>query len=553
MTKRISKILLPRPMSVAFARELALLMTGYDEGSAPGKFAITRILDTAWSEAEPVNLVSIYHNIQSGRQPDAGELRSRAKVGPESVSEFRKMLRTLTTLLGGLPNDPAELNIVKELVSQRWMQSIRAIAADHEPVSSQLLSLLATYGVFSAEPDGDLSDEALAEAMTSAAASGLPAHVGGRGGPRIMMLPPGANPLEYIQQMLGIREAQPRAATAQERLPAPAIDPSRPAMHVYRQADVVSLVQRMPATPMPGEGNAQQRRLLETMADNDGLRKLVEVPEGNPLNELYTRFPHFKEVLDAIQPALALAGCGDEGRPVSIPPILLRGEPGTGKTYFAQELARVLGLHFLERDMSVTSEAFVLAGMDSGWKNSKPGIVFDALVNGRTANPLILINEVDKAANKEAHNSPMAPLYSLLEPTSSSHFSDEFVPVSLDASRVIWVLTANDGPIPEPILSRLEVFDIRTPNEEECRVIAQSVWTSICERGMPKGHGFCAELGEPMLDVMGKMSPRVMRKALTRAAGNAALQGRKFLLLEDLESSKKRYETVKRQPIGFTR
>lgn len=549
MTKRISKILLPHPLPTAFARELCLLMTGYDDTSAPGQFAITRILDAAWSAGKAVSLVTVYHHIKDARTPSAAALRKQATVHEDDASEFRKVLRTLTTLLEELPDDPGELNAIKELVAVRWMQSIRSIAADEEPVSMRLASLLATYGVFSAALDETSEAESLAEALADPAESGVRVDHSHGGGPRILMVPPGVSPMAFVHEMLssmGVRAERPRAS-----LSAPAVDPTRPAMAVYKQADAVSFVQRLPATAAPGEGNAQQRRLLEAMADNDGMRKLVEVPDGKPLAELYARFPHFSEVLDSIEQSLALAGCGSEGRPVRIPPILLKGEPGTGKTFFAQELARVLGLHFLERDLNVTSEAFVLAGMDAGWKNSKPGIVFDALVNGRTANPLILINEVDKAATKDAHNSPMAPLYSLLEPTSSSHFSDEFVPVNLDASAVIWVLTANDGFIPEPILSRLEVFNIRTPNEEECRMIAASVWASVRERSMPKGHGFCEDLGEPMLAVMGKMSPRVMRKALTRAAGNAALQGRKYLLLEDLEVSKKRDQGNTRHPVGF--
>lgn len=551
MTKRISKIRLPHPLTVGFARELSLLMTGYDDTSAPGQFAIIRILDAAWSVAEPVSLVAVYHHLRGAPNPNPAEMRLRIPTTFGNTSEFRKMLRTITTLLEELPEHHGDLNAIKELVSVRWMQSLRGLAADAEPVSSRLAALLATYGVFSAELDEPAETRELAEAF--AEASDMADGRAQTRGPRIMMLPPGMNPMEFIQQMHAYAQSgtkpQPASATPADKT---AVDSSRPFLQVYRQADALSLVQRMPDTAMPNEGNAQQRRLLETMADNDGRRQLAEVPEGTPLAEMYGRFPHFKEVLEAIESSLALAACGDEGKPVSIPPILLRGEPGTGKTYFAQELARVLGLHFIERDLSVTSEAFVLAGMDSGWKNSKPGIVFDALVNGKTANPLILINEVDKAAIKDTSNSPMAPMYSLLEPTSSSHFSDEFVHVELDASRVIWVLTANDGFIPDPIISRLEVFDIRSPNEEECRIIAASVWSSICERSMPKGHGFCLELGTPMLERMGKMSPRVMRKALTRAAGNAALQGRKHMLLDDLELSQKRYMPVKRQAPGFT-
>jgi ATP-dependent Lon protease len=348
------------------------------------------------------------------------------------------------------------------------------------------------------------------------------------------------------------REQQLAFGGMPEPSAAPAPDPNKPALQVFDRQAVIDRLQQTPMPTSPLEGNAQQRRLLEQMANDHGKRLITEVPEDNPVGELYERFPHFAEVLDFITQNLALAACGDEGRPARLPPILLRGDAGVGKTYFAQELARLMNTHFIERDLSVTSEAFVIAGIDSTFKGSKPGIVFDALVNGKTANPVILLNELDKARATGTHSSPMAALYALLEPTSAARFVDEFVPVEIDASRVIWVCTANDGDIPEPILSRLEVFDIRQPTQEECRAIAASVWKGICQRTLPRGHGFPEELGDALLTQMSRMSPRVMRKALTLAASAAVVAGRKFLLVEDLVGSQKRYAPAPaKQAIGF--
>lgn len=330
------------------------------------------------------------------------------------------------------------------------------------------------------------------------------------------------------------------------------IDPLKPSVQVFDRNAVIERLQKTPPPESPMDGNIQQYRLLEEMANNHGVRMLSEVPEGNPIAELYNRFPHFSEVLDFISQNLALAGCGDEGNPARLPPLLLRGDAGVGKTCFAQELARVLGTHFIERDLSVTSEAFVLSGMDSTWKGSKPGIVFDALVMGKTANPVILLNELDKSRVSGTHSSPMAALHALLEPTSASRFVDEFVPVEIDASRVIWICTANDGEIPEPILSRLEVFDIRQPTYEECRQIAASVWKSICNQVLPRGHGFPEQLNDAMVDATARMSPRVMRKALTLSASAAVVAGRRFVLVDDLAGSQKRYAPASaKQAIGF--
>lgn len=370
-------------------------------------------------------------------------------------------------------------------------------------------------------------------------------------------LRPDPNQPNTVEQAAADREQQlafqPTASDSANAEPDTTdIDPSKPAVKMFDRNAVIERLQKTPPPSSPMDGNIQQYRLLEGMANDHGVRMLSEVPEGNPIAELYERFPHFTEVLDFISQNLALAGCGDEGSPARLPPLLLRGDAGVGKTYFAQELARVLGTHFIERDLSVTSEAFVLSGMDSTWKGSKPGIVFDALVMGKTANPVILLNELDKARVSGTNSSPMAALYALLEPTSAARFVDEFVPVEIDASRVIWICTANDGDIPEPILSRLEVFDIRQPTYEECRQIAASVWKSICHRVLPRGHGFPEQLNDAMVDATARMSPRVMRKALTLSASAAVVAGRRFVLVDDLVGSQKRYAPVTtKQSIGF--
>jgi ATP-dependent Lon protease len=541
MTMRLTKIMLPHPMPVPFAGALVKLMTGFEQNSLQGSFAVVHALCASWAEDDPVTVVDIHHRMVDSATPDLQALvRHKVSSADEDSKALRQIIRVLTPLVQCLEEmDPVELSILRDEVTHHWTNGMREIArgADSSDLAAQFAKLLEDFGAPIAIPGAD----------------GFAANFDPQAlprGARMVMMPPGMNPVEFLQQMFQGRGNMAKEADANMPKPEP-LDPSKPAACVYRQADAVSQVQRLPAHPMPGEGNAQQRRLLEFMASSEGMRMLMEVPEGNPLEELYSRFPHFKEVLDLVAESLALAGCGTAGKPVRIPPILLRGEPGTGKTFFAQELARVLCLHFVERDLSVTSEAFVLAGMDSGWKNSKPGVVFDAVVNGKSANPLILLNEVDKASTTGTHNSPLAALHALLEPTSSHRFVDEFIPLPIDTSHVIWVLTANKGNIPAPILDRLEEFDIRMPTREECRVIAASVWSTICSRGMPAGHGFCTELGDPLLDYMSLLSPRVMRKALTKAAGRAALAGRSYLMLEDLESSKKRYAPAVKQSIGF--
>ena len=83
---------------------------------------------------------------------------------------------------------------------------------------------------------------------------------------------------------------------------------------------------------------------------------------------------------------------------VEVPPMLLLGEPGIGKTHFARKLSQLLGTGFGFVPMSSLTAGWVLSGASSQWKNAKPGKVFDTFVNGDYANPVIVVDEIDKAS-----------------------------------------------------------------------------------------------------------------------------------------------------------
>lgn len=550
----IAKVMLPSHMRPELAHNLAHLLVGTAEETPQVIFLSLCMLYASWNvseEAEFEDYVFFLSDYALANQGDVVGLMSIPEFYAERAlnkngvsSADLSATHEAVTLWSGFLRENETINTehLKWAVGSLLTNILEADAAETDPLASDMAGMADYFTslMFNQEEGQDMADKKEVTVVQM--------------GDTQQVFESREAAMRFIMSLAaragtgGTPGAQPAAPA----VPVVKHDPTKPSLRIFNQGDVVSLLQRMPPTTMPGEGNAQQRKLLEAMVNDEGVRNLTETPATDPIAELYDRFPHFEEVLDFITDSLALAACGDEGSPVRIPPILLRGLPGTGKTYFAQELARVLGTHFVERDMSVTSEAWVLSGMDASWKNSKQGVVFDALVHGQTANPVICLNEVDKCSNRGSHNSPISAMYALLEPTSATHFVDEFAPIALDASRVIWVLTANDGEIPDPVMSRLEVFEIPEPTREQSRAIAVSVWESVCRTVLPKGHGFAAELGDSVLDAISAMSPRVMRKVLTRAASSAVMKGRKYLLLEDLESSRKRYQTkVESKPIGF--
>jgi ATP-dependent Lon protease len=269
------------------------------------------------------------------------------------------------------------------------------------------------------------------------------------------------------------------------------------------------------------------RRMLER-----GPQRFQVKPSGVPdMAELYQTLPNFTEVLDDVKRHVALSQDCPDG--IEVTPILLLGPPGIGKTHFAKKLADLLGTGMTLVPMSSMTAGWLLSGSSSQWRGAKPGKVFEALVDGEYANPVIVVDEIDKAS-ADAQYDPLGALYSLLEHDTAQNFTDEFAEVPIDASQVIWITTANDErSIPEPILNRMNVYEVQAPSLMAARQIARNLYQSIRgEHGW--GAHFCPEPLDDVLDPLSELPPREMRRALMTGFGNARLERRDALQVADL-------------------
>jgi len=295
---------------------------------------------------------------------------------------------------------------------------------------------------------------------------------------------------------------------------------------------------------LPPGANESLKGTYEKMLKAGGDRFSVKPGTMPDFDALADELPNFREVLDDMRRQLAL--CLETADPVELTPVLLLGEPGIGKTHFARRVSQLLGTGYGFVSMSSLTAGWVLSGASSQWRNSRAGKVFDTLVHGDYANPVMVVDEIDKASTDGQYD-PLGALYSLLEPDTAAEFVDEFAEIPVDCSDIVWVATANDiGRIPDPILNRMNVYEIPAPDRDGARRIAQSLYREIRD-SHEWGARFPEQPSEAVLDRLGRCGPREMRRLLVGAFGNARLADRREIELADLSTER----SARRTRIGF--
>jgi ATP-dependent Lon protease len=218
-------------------------------------------------------------------------------------------------------------------------------------------------------------------------------------------------------------------------------------------------------------------------------------------------------------------------------PLLLQGDPGLGKTYFVKELANRLGLPYFEISLATTSASFALCGGSLQWSEGTVGEIAKVITNSEVANPVVLLDEVDKC-NQNSKFDPANVLYGILEPHTAKRFKDEALELELDLSHVIWVATANYPDwIPQPIRSRMRSFDIKQPSPEAMKCVVQNMYEHF-RRFHPCGSYLSSNIDSDIVAQLSYYSPREIRITLNEAAMKALKRGSKELTLADVQTKK---------------
>lgn len=248
-----------------------------------------------------------------------------------------------------------------------------------------------------------------------------------------------------------------------DKQPAEAINDVQPRIRIIHDKEIF-------APSKDGDEDIQQFVSL-----NSPIETALAVNPNPIADALAAEFPWMTDVVERMRDDLHLSFYRSIPD-IHIRPVVLVGPPSCGKTRFARRFAELSGIAHTRLSGAGMSDNRVLHGTARGWRGHHPCLPLMIISSSKTANPLIIFDEIDKLGGSNHNGHPFETLLNFLENETASRFFDECLQVHVDLSHVNWIMTANDlDKIPPLLRSRIGFVQVRRPSPADFPIILDGI------------------------------------------------------------------------------
>jgi hypothetical protein len=237
---------------------------------------------------------------------------------------------------------------------------------------------------------------------------------------------------------------------------------------------------------------------------------------------LRSEFPWIEEGARIVAQTVALSASRST-RHYRAAPLILWGPAGCGKSRWVRRVRELLGIPGDYLALGGAASSACVMGCERSWQGGRPSFPVATMAREQCANPVLVVDELDKAGTSRINGTPVDALLPMLDPETSRHYADVYLLSPVDLSEVTWLIPLNDlGLLPDTLVSRAHVIRASRPEARHfdllvtCMIADYAARESLQVADLPPLNADMAALRKTFEETL---SPRGLRLAMEKALG----------------------------------